>query len=166
MTSDEIKIIAEVVGGDKTYSHFVKRINKEFETAEVEHTSQVKTIFENLNDQIIGFCLLGASPSKMSVWNEIFIEEGWVDKNFKIESDSFELMYMYIKPEFRNKGYGKNLLQKAFDYAKNRSAGQMFAYVSDNSESSLSFYRSMNANTIADLSDGEITTAFINWKLS
>lgn len=165
MTHDDIRRIASIVGGDKTYRHFVHRINKEFEAADREHTSQVKVIFEEKNGETIGFSVLGSSPTKMSVWEEMFIEEGWVQNDFQIDSKAFELMYMYIKPEFRNKNLGKQLLQKAIKYSKERKSTELYAYVSDKDNSALEFYKKMNASILADLSDEDATTAFVKWKL-
>jgi len=165
MTRDEIKTIADIVGGDDTYRHFVHRINKEFDTADSDRNSRVKVLFEDENDEHVGFCVIGISPSKMRTWSEMFKDEGWVDGDFKIDPSSHELMYMYIKPEFRSKGLGKKLLRKAFTHAKDNNAKNIYAYVSDNSDYSLKFYKQMSANVVKDLSDEDISTAFVKWDL-
>lgn len=165
MTRDEIKIIAEIVGGDDTYRHFVHRINKEFDMADMDHRSQVKVLFQNNESGIVGFSVIGISPSKMKTWEEIFKEENWVEPEFNIKLDSHELMYMYIKPEYRNKGYGKTLLNQAFEHARESGADNVYAYVSDRSDSSLSFYKAMNASVIHHFADDGISTAFLKWNL-
>lgn len=161
MTRDEIKTIADIVGGDDTYRHFVHRINKEFEMADEDRHAQVKVLFSG--DR--GFCVIGVSPAKMRAWEEIFKEENWVDPSFSINLDSHELMYMYIKPEWRNKGLGRQLIKKAFDYARQSNASNVYSYVSDRSDTSLNFYKKMNAQVIYDFSDDGLTTAFLKWDL-
>ena len=41
MTRDEIREIAEIVGGDKTYKRFIHRINKEFEASDENRNANV-----------------------------------------------------------------------------------------------------------------------------
>lgn len=165
MTRDEIKVIADIVGGDDTYRHFVHRINKEFDMADSDRHSEVKVLFQYLDEERIGFSVIGVSPAKMRAWEEIFKEENWVDQTFNINLDSHELMYMYIKPEFRNKGFGKTLLTSALNYARENNAHNVYAYVSDRTDSSLAFYQKMSAKPIHIIDDSDITTAFLKWDL-
>ena len=46
MSKDEIREIAEIVGGDKTYAHFVHRINKEFDASDEDRNSNVFVLFQ------------------------------------------------------------------------------------------------------------------------
>lgn len=166
MTRDEIKQIADIVGGDSTYRHFVNRINKEFEAADADRNAQVKVLLQTQDGgDVVGFSVIGISPSKMKTWETIFKVEGWVDEDFQINLDSHELMYMYIKPEYRHQGYGAKLLSTAFEHAKSKGAHNVYAYVSDRDNTSLEFYKKNMASVIYDFSDEGITTAFVTWTL-
>ena len=46
MSGDDIRNIAEIVGGDNAYRHFVKRINKEFEIADEERNTHVYVFYQ------------------------------------------------------------------------------------------------------------------------
>jgi ribosomal protein S18 acetylase RimI-like enzyme len=164
MSRDEIRIIAEIVGGDRTYSHFVHRINKEFELSDEDRNSKVFVLFEEEGDKKIGFSVIGASPAKMRVWEKVFKEEGWYSGDFDPDN-SYELMYMYIAPEYRGKGIGTRLFKKVTDFTKENKIKQIYAYVSDRNPKALSFYKKMKANILQDLSDEEITSAFLKWNL-
>jgi len=166
VTRDEIREIAAIVGGDRTYSHFVHRINKEFELSDEERNSQVYVLFqEDDKGARIGFCVIGHSPAKMGVWEKTFRDEGWVDGDFSMQDPCFELMYMYVKPEARTKGTGSLLFSRAMDFAKERKVKGVYAYVSDRNNSALNFYKKMNANILQDFSEDGLSAAFLEWKL-
>ena len=167
MSHDEIRIIAEIVGGDDQYRHFVHRINKEFETSDQERNSHVYVIFaEDAKAVRIGFSVIGYSPAKMRVWNKVFKEEGWVDGHFAMDPAPYELMYMYIKPNFRNKGFGSDLFKKVLNFTKEGKVKEIYSYVSDRNPHALSFYKKMKAEVIQDLSDEGLTSAFLRWKIN
>ncbi len=165
MTRDEIREIADIVGGDKTYVHFVRRINKEFDLADEDRNSNVFVRTIESDGKKVGFCVLGFSPAKMKVWKQTFNDEGWVTDSFKMEGSPFELMYMYVQPEYRRKGLGSKLLTDAKNFAKNKEIKEIYSYVSDQSKRALDFYKKMDAEIIKDFSDGEVSTAFIRWQL-
>lgn len=166
MTRDEIREIASIVGGDKTYSHFVHRINKEFEISDEERNSNVYVLFgEDPKGKRVGFCVIGHSPKKMKVWEKIFKEEDWVDPGFKMGDPTFELMYMYVRPEVRDKGYGGELFQRAMDFAKERGVAYVYAYVSDRNDYALEFYKKNRGRVLQDFSDEGISAAFLEWQL-
>jgi GNAT superfamily N-acetyltransferase len=166
MSRDEIREIAEIVGGDKTYSHFVHRINKEFEASDDDRNANVYVLFQKNDDgENVGFCVIGDSPVKMRVWEKTFKDEEWVDANFTMGTPCYELMYMYVKPKYRGKGVGNKLFDRAMDFAKSKNVKSVYSYVSDRSPTGLEFYRRMNANILQDFSDNETSTAFLEWKL-
>lgn len=166
MTRDEIQEIASIVDDDKFYGHFVKRINKEFDAADATRNAKVYVIFQhNAAKEKIGFCVLGHSDSKMKTWEQIFIEEGWVSSDFTINLPSYELMYMYIKPDYRGSGHGQLLFKRALKFTQKSDVNEIYAYVSDRSDTAINFYKKMNANIIKDLSDEGISTAFLSWKV-
>lgn len=164
MTRDEIREITAIVGDDRLYSHFVHRINKEFELSDEDRNSQVFVMFQNDKDgNRIGFCVIGHSPVKMKVWENTFKDEGWVEPDYKMDTPCYELMYMYVRPEQRGKGFGKTLFNKAINFAGDQKVKAIYAYVSDRNDTALNFYKRMDANIIQDFSDEEFTTAFLNW---
>ena len=149
---NEIREIAEIVGGDKTYSHFVRRINKEFDLSDEERNSQVFVLYALDGEKKVGFCVVGFSPAKMGVWNSVFKEEGWVNKDFKMERDPYELMYMYVRPEYRGQGFGKTLFKKAMEFTKENDIKGVYAYVSDKTDTAMGFYKQMEGKIIQDFS--------------
>lgn len=165
MTRDEIREIADIVVGDKTYIHFVRRINKEFDLADSDRNSNVFVRTIDADGKKIGFCVLGSSPAKMKVWKKTFSEEGWVTDGFEMEESPYELMYMYVQPEYRRKGFGSQLLKGAKNFAAGRNVKEIYSYVSDQGKRALEFYKKMDAEIIKDFSDGEVSTAFIRWQL-
>jgi GNAT superfamily N-acetyltransferase len=166
MSRDEIREIADIVGDDKAYTHFVKRINKEFDLSDEERNSKVYVIFEeNKKGERVGFVVIGHSPAKMKVWGQTFRDEGWVDNDFQMDADPFELMYMYVQPKQRGKGYSNRLFKKVIDFTKEESIKEIYAYVSDRSPAALNFYKKKKANVIQDFSDEGFSTAFLSWKL-
>ncbi len=166
MSRDEIREIADIVGDDKAYTHFVKRINKEFDLSDEERNSKVYVIFqENEKGKRIGFVVIGHSPAKMKVWGQTFKEEGWVDDDFQMGADPFELMYMYVQPKQRGKGYSNRLFKKVVDFTKEKDIKEIYAYVSDRSPAALNFYKKKKAKVIQDFSDEGFSTAFLSWKL-
>lgn len=165
MTRDEVREIASIVSGDGQYKRFVKRINKEFEASDEDRNSNVYVLYVTKGDDKVGFTVIGSSAPKMRMWLKTFKQEGWVNKDFKMASKPFELMYMYVRPEYRDKGYGVKLFDKTVGFTKDNGVGEIYAYVSDRNSVALDFYKRMNAEVIQDFSDEEITSAFIRWKL-
>lgn len=166
MGKDEIREIARIVGGDETYRHFVKRINKEFEVSSEERNANVYVVFvESPGGEKVGFSVIGESAAKMAVWQKTFREEGWVDSDFAMAENPLELMYMYLKPAYRNKGYGGRLFKKTFKFVKSKNAREVYAYVGDKTQDALNFYKRMQAEVISDFSDEEVTAAFLRWQI-
>lgn len=165
MTRDEVREIARIVGGDKTYQHFFRRINKEFEMADEDRNNNVYTLYVEDKGKKVGFSVIGHSPAKMKVWKKTFVDEGWVDSDFEMEDSPFELMYMYVKPDFRSKGYGERLFKKTLDFSRKKNVGEVYAYVGDRDAVALDFYRSMDAQVIQDFSDDDVSAAFLRWQL-
>ena len=167
MTRDEIREIASIVGDDKSYRHFVHRINKEFEISGEERNSKVYVRYvRNRDDENVGFAVIGFSPAKMAMWEKTFREEGWVKKGFSIDKDrAFELMYMYVRPEYRKKGYADAMFEDVVSFSEEQGAAGIYAYVSDTNDAALKFYLKKGAATIQDFSDDDTTTAFVHWPI-
>ncbi|OGM14285.1 hypothetical protein A3A76_00210 [Candidatus Woesebacteria bacterium RIFCSPLOWO2_01_FULL_39_23] len=166
MSKDEIKVIAEIVGGDRTYAHFVNRINKEFEAADEERNSKVYVLFvEDREGEKVGFSVIGHSPAKMRVWQKTFRLEGWVGSGFTMSPATYELMYMYVKPQYRKGGFGVKLFRKTFSFAREKRIEEVYAYVGDKTSGALDFYKSMNGEVLCDFSDSETSSAFLKWSV-
>ena len=165
MTRDEIREIAEIVGGDKTYKRFIHRINKEFEASDENRNANVYVLIQKAGSKKVGFSVIGHSPTKMKVWETTFKEEGWVGEDFRMDKETFELMYMYVRPEFRGKGYADSLFRKTLAFSRQRKVKEIYAYVSDRVPTSLKFYKKMKAEVLSDFSDEDTTSAFLRWTL-
>jgi len=57
---------------------------------------------------------------------------------------------LYVKPEFRGKGIGKRLLQKAIEISKGKNYGRVEWAVLDWNEGAIEFYKSMRATPMDD----------------
>ncbi len=57
---------------------------------------------------------------------------------------------LYVRPEFRNKGIGKALLNYLIDLAKEQDCGRVEWVVLDWNESAINFYKSLGAESLDD----------------
>ena len=57
---------------------------------------------------------------------------------------------LYVKPEYRGKGYGKSLLKKLAKIAKERGCGRLEWWCLDWNKSSIDFYLSLGAEPMKD----------------
>jgi len=166
MSGDDIRVISQIVGGDKTYRHFVRRINKEFKAADEERNSKVFVLYQkDTKDENVGFAVIGHSPSKMKVWESTFKDEGWVSPVFKMRKPAYELMYMYIRLEVRKKGYARRLFRRVVSFTKGNHMEAIYAYVGEESSMALKFYKKRGGKIIKDLSDETTSNAFLEWRL-
>lgn len=168
MTQGDLGEIVKIIGGDSKYHHFIDRIKKDFNDSKLKGIPvAMHAYFVKEKGESIGFCILSLSPLKMKQWEKTFIEEGWVGRNFQIDISSFELMYLYIKPEFRRKGNATKVFNKVIKKSKTLGIKSIYAYVSDTDNAALKFYRKSGAKIIHDfstISEG-ISTAFMVWEL-
>lgn len=166
MSGDDIRNIADIVGSDTAYRHFVKRINKEFQIADEERNTHVYVFYQkNKRGKEIGFAVVGHSAAKMKVWEETFKEEGWVDKKFKMATPCYELMYMYIKPEERKKGLGSKLFDEVVSFTSEEKVKGIYAYVGEKVPAAINFYQQKGAKIIQNLSGDGVSNAFLEWKV-
>jgi ribosomal protein S18 acetylase RimI-like enzyme len=168
MTRDEVMEISKIVDKDKFYAHFVRRINKDFEASSKERNANIFVLYSEKDGKKIGFCVVSYSPNKMKMWEKTFKEEGWCQESFKInQNHAFELMYLYIKPDFRQEGYGHRLFANALSKIKKKGGKELYAYVSDRSRSALNFYIKKKGEIIHEFFDDDtkIKTAYISWRI-
>ncbi len=166
MKQTDVYHIAKVIGNDQVYHHFSAKIDHEFVRESDKSDATLFVLFSQRKHHKVGFCVLGFSPAKMKMWNQVFREEGWVSDTYHIDEKSLELMYIYVAPEWRQHGIGTTLFCRALKLARKKKVKNMYAYVSDRSTTVLDFYLKMNARFIADLSDGNVSTAFIHWPIT
>lgn len=165
MGNDDIRNIANIVGGDETYSHFARRIHKEFKAADEERNTHVYVLYQkNKVGRDIGFAVIGHSAAKMRAWEEAFKEEGWVSDDYSMAWPCFELMYMYIRPEERHKGFGSQLFDRVVGFTNEDKIKAIYAYVGDKLPVALNFYKKKGASVITNLSDDGVSNAFLEWR--
>ena len=166
MSGDDIRVISQIVGGDKTYKHFARRIYKEFKTADEERNSKVFVLYQkDAKDENIGFAVIGQSSAKMKVLESTLKGEGWVMPDFKMKKPAYELMYMYIRPEVRKKGYAIRLFKRVISFTKSNHIPAIYAYVGEVNATALDFYKKRGGRIIKDLSDEATSNAFLEWRL-
>lgn len=173
MTQQDFEEVVKIIGGDPKYRHFIDRIKKDFNDSKLKgipvamHAYFIKEKDLPAGRQGIGFCILSLSPLKMKQWEKTFREEGWETQDFHIDISSFELMYLYIKPEFRRQGKATQLFNKVIKRSKALGIKSIYAYVSDTDNAALEFYRKSGAKIIHDFSerDESISAAFMVWQL-
>ncbi len=168
MTQSDFEEVVKIISDDPKYRHFIDRIEKDFSDSKHKGIPvAMHAYFVKEGEDSIGFCILSLSPLKMRQWEKTFKEEGWVTPNFHVDISSFELMYLYIKPEFRRKGKAMELFNKVIRRSKALGIKSIYAYVSDTDNAALEFYRKSGAKIIHDFSEKEegISTAFMVWQL-
>lgn len=166
VSGDDIRTIADIVGGDNAYAHFVRRINKEFEIADEERNARVYVLYqENGRGKRVGFAVIGHSPVKMKVWQETFVDEGWVDDDYEMTTPCYELMYMYIQPKSREKGWGSKLFKRVLSFSRKDGIKGIYAYVGEEMPVAFNFYSRRNGMVIKDFSGDGVSNAFFEWRL-
>lgn len=168
MNNQTFRQIEQILINDKKHSHFLERIKKDFSSYQKRPPTDFEFFFVREKAKFIGFSIIASSPLKIKEWEKVFKEEGWAGDDFRIDPLALELVYMYVRPEFRRKGKGSELLNKALLLAKSKGASALYTYVSEKTgERALEFYKKRGAITIRDFSseDEGINTAYLMWKL-
>ena len=89
----------------------------------------------------------------------IFVMEDHVEVGFALFFHNFStflgrsgvyLEDLYVKPEFRGKGYGKALLKKLAQIAVERGCGRLEWWCLDWNQPSIDFYKSLGAEPMED----------------
>lgn len=168
MTRSDLDRVIKILSKEQKYTAFIQRITKDFQQSQTKGIPvAMHAFFEKDKEEDAGFCIISLSPLKMKEWEKTFKQEGWVGEDFKIGLSSFELMYLYIKPFFRKKGFGGKLFDKVINYAKKSGIKAVYSYVSDTNQNALHFYKHKGADTIYTLSDegGANSSAFLVWNV-
>lgn len=101
--------------------------------ANIEKDPQLKnwkfTDFENsLNDE----------------FHPIYIIDDFAFAAFAQIIDEAEILMIWVSPEMRHKGHGKNLLEFAFNALRKNNIKQVFLEVANNNSAAIALYKSLN----------------------
>lgn len=116
--------------------------------------------YEKMTDEVV------ADEALLEEWifdkkkaEVIFAMEGDVEVGFALFFHNFStflgragiyLEDLYVKPEYRGKGYGKDLLKKLASIAVERGCGRLEWWCLDWNKPSIDFYRSLGAEPMSD----------------
>ncbi len=116
--------------------------------------------YEKMGDQVV------ATPELLEEWifdrgkaEVVFALENGVEVGFALFFHNFStflgragiyLEDLYVKPEYRGRGYGKGLLTRLAQIAVERKCGRLEWWCLDWNRPSIDFYRSMGAEPMDD----------------
>ena len=123
--------------------------------------------YEKMADQVV------ASEANLAEWifekkkaEVIFALDGEKEVGFALFFHNFStflgraglyLEDLYVKPEYRGKGFGKGLLKTLAEIAVERGCGRFEWWCLDWNKASIDFYRSMGAEPMSDWTVYRIT---------
>ena len=125
--ADYEKMLDEVVADEKTLEEWI--FNKQ----------KAEVIFAVIDHKEIGFALFFHNFSTFLGRSGIYLED------------------LYVKPEYRGKGYGKALLKKLAAIAVERQCGRLEWWCLDWNQPSIDFYLSLGAKPMSDWTTYRIT---------
>lgn len=120
--SSIIKLIKELAEYEKLLDQ-VKITEKDLHQVLFDDKTFVKVLVAEFNNQIIGYALFFHNFSTFTGKPGIYLED------------------LYIKPEYRSKGFGKALLEKIISIAKEKGCGRVEWAVLDWNKSAIEFYK-------------------------
>ena len=118
--ADYEKMLDEVVADEKTLEEWI--FNKQ----------KAEVIFALEDDKEVGFALFFHNFSTFLGKAGIYLED------------------LYVRPEYRGKGYGKAILKKLASIAVERGCGRLEWWCLDWNKSSIDFYLSLGAEPMSD----------------
>ena len=125
--ADYEKMLNEVVADEETLEKWL------FDKQKAE------VIFVLEDDQEVGFALFFHNFSTFLGRSGIYLED------------------LYVKPEYRGKGYGKGIFQQLAKIAIDRGCGRLEWWCLDWNQSSIDFYLSLGAEAMSDWTVYRIT---------
>lgn len=136
------------------------RYANEQDTAKILEFIRELAEYEQMSDEVI------ATESLLFEWifkkhkaEVIFALEGETEVGFALFFHNFStflgragiyLEDLFVKPESRGKGYGKGLLKKLAQIAKERDCGRLEWWCLDRNKPSIDFYLSLGAEPMSD----------------
>ena len=118
--ADYEKMLDEVVADEKTLEEWI--FNKQ----------KAEVIFALEDNKEVGFALFFHNFSTFLGKAGIYLED------------------LYVRPEYRGKGYGKAILKKLASIAVERGCGRLEWWCLDWNKSSIDFYLSLGAESMSD----------------
>lgn len=118
--ADYEKMLDEVVADEKTLEEWI--FNKQ----------KAEVIFAVFDEEEIGFALFFYNFSTFLGRAGLYLED------------------LFVKPEYRGKGYGKAILKKLASIAVERGCGRLEWWCLDWNKSSIDFYLSLGAEPMSD----------------
>ena len=118
--ADYEKMLSEVVANEETLEKWL--FDKE----------RAEVIFVLENNKEVGFVLFFYNFSTFLGKSGLYLED------------------LYVKPEYRGKGYGKALLKKLAQIAVERDCGRLEWWCLDWNKPSIDFYKSLGAEAMED----------------
>ena len=141
-------------------NQYVFRYAEESDTALVLYFIKELAKYEKMLDEVV------ATEEILKEWifekkraEVIFVLEDNVEVGFALFFHNFStflgrsgvyLEDLYVKPEFRRKGYGKALLKKLAQIAVERGCGRLEWWCLDWNKPSIDFYKSLGAEPMED----------------
>ena len=132
-----IKDVALILRFIKDLAEYEKMLNEVVATEEllkewIFDKNKAEVIFALEDDKEVGFALFFHNFSTFLGRSGIYLED------------------LYVKPEYRGKGYGKGLLKKLAQIAVERGCGRLEWWCLDWNKPSIDFYLSLGAEPMED----------------
>lgn len=130
----DIPLIFEFIRGLADYEHMLDEVVADEKTLEewIFDKQKAEVIFAIEGDKEVGFALFFHNFSTFLGRAGIYLED------------------LFVKPEYRGRGYGKAILQKLAQIAIERGCGRLEWMCLNWNKPSIDFYLSMGAEQISD----------------
>lgn len=131
---DDVPIILEFIKALAEYEHMGDEVVADVETLEhwLFDEKKAEVIFAVADEEKVGFALFFHNFSTFLGRAGLYLED------------------LFVKPEYRGRGYGKALLIELARIAVDRGCGRLEWWCLDWNEPSIEFYRSMGAEAMDD----------------
>ena len=130
----DIPLILQFIRELAKYEGLENQLNVSEESIEdwIFIRNKAEVLFETVDNEVIGFCLFYHNFSTFMGGAGLYIED------------------LYIRPEYRNCGYGKKLFEKAAQIAVDRECKKLEFSCPNSNTTSMEFYKHMGASPMSD----------------
>ncbi len=138
---DDISLILQFIKDLAAYEKMINEVVADEKTLEewIFDTQKAEVIFAVVDDEEIGFALFFHNFSTFLGRAGIYLED------------------LFVKPEYRGKGYGKAILKKLAAIAVERGCGRLEWWCLDWNKPGIDFYLSLGAEPMDDWTVYRIT---------
>ena len=112
-----------------------------------------EVIFPVLDGKEIGFALFFHNFSTFLGKPGIYIEDLYIRKEYRGKPGIY-IEDLYIREEYRHRGYGKALIEKIKEIARERECGRVEWWCLDSNTPSIRFYKNIGAEAMTDHRSG------------